>query len=170
MATNRNIQMNYYNGTDYDVLYPQSVIAQIENLQNILDSKLNLSGGLMTGALNLSRDPKGNLEAATKQYVDNKSTSSVYTYINHGNYTGTGASSNTINFGTTTTNWLYVMFDDGRGYNYGLLCRQSPDFIDGDFTSRIKTIEWRSSSIYLSDDTDYPVMNQNGVGYYWVTF
>ena len=70
MATNRNIQMNYYNGTDYDVLYPQSVIAQIENLQNILDSKLNLSGGLMTGNLTLNGDPSGNLQAVTKQYVD----------------------------------------------------------------------------------------------------
>ena len=71
MATNRNIQMNYYNGTDYDVLYPQSTIAQISNLQSSLNSKLNLSGGTMTGNLTLKGNPTSNLMAATKQYVDN---------------------------------------------------------------------------------------------------
>lgn len=69
MAT-RNIQMNYYNGTNYDVLYPQSTIAQISNLQSSLNSKLNLSGGTMTGNLMLNGDPSNGLQAATKQYVD----------------------------------------------------------------------------------------------------
>ena len=73
MAT-RNIQMNYYNGTNYDVLYPQSTIAQISNLQSSLNSKLNLSGGTMTGNLTLRGDPTTNLMAATKQYVDNMKT------------------------------------------------------------------------------------------------
>lgn len=71
MATNRNIQMNYYNGTDYDVLYPQSTITQIENLPSSLNSKLSLSGGTMTGNLMLNGNPSSNLQAATKQYVDN---------------------------------------------------------------------------------------------------
>lgn len=82
MAT-RNIQMNYYNGTNYDVLYPQSTIAQISNLQNTLNSKLNLSGGTMTGNLMLNGNPSSNLMAATKQYVDNQmdnSTRSKYTW------------------------------------------------------------------------------------------
>ena len=77
MATNRNIQMNYYNGTDYDVLYPQSTIAQISNLQNTLNSKLNLSGGTMTGNLTLNGDPSSGLQAVTKQYVDNNITSKI---------------------------------------------------------------------------------------------
>ena len=70
MAT-RNIQMNYYNGTNYDVLYPQSTIAQISNLQSSLNSKLNLSGGTMTGNLMLNGNPSSNLQAVTKQYADN---------------------------------------------------------------------------------------------------
>ena len=70
MAT-RNIQMNYYNGTNYDVLYPQSTIAQISNLQSSLNSKLNLNGGTMTGNLILNGNPSSGLQAATKQYADN---------------------------------------------------------------------------------------------------
>ena len=42
------------------------------NVQTQLDSKLNLSGGTLTGALTLAADPAGNLQAATKQYVDNQ--------------------------------------------------------------------------------------------------
>lgn len=39
-------------------------------LQGLLDAKLDLSGGTMTGSLILAADPTQNLEAATKQYVD----------------------------------------------------------------------------------------------------
>ena len=39
-------------------------------IQTQLDSKLNLSGGTMTGALTLSGAPTTGLHAATKQYVD----------------------------------------------------------------------------------------------------
>jgi hypothetical protein len=40
-------------------------------IQTQLDSKLNLSGGTMTGALTLSAAPTSDLHAATKLYVDN---------------------------------------------------------------------------------------------------
>ena len=43
----------------------------INNDPNFYTSKLNLSGGTMTGALILNANPGTNLEAATKQYVDN---------------------------------------------------------------------------------------------------
>lgn len=38
---------------------------------------LQLAGGTMTGALTLSGDPTGNLQAATKQYVDNAGSKKV---------------------------------------------------------------------------------------------
>jgi hypothetical protein len=41
------------------------------SIQTQLDSKLNLSGGTMTGALTLSAAPTSDLHAATKLYVDN---------------------------------------------------------------------------------------------------
>jgi hypothetical protein len=40
------------------------------NVQTQIDSKINLSGGTMTGALTLSGAPTLSLHAATKQYVD----------------------------------------------------------------------------------------------------
>jgi hypothetical protein len=42
--------------------------------QTALDTKLNKSGGTMTGALTLAADPAANLQAATKQYVDSQVT------------------------------------------------------------------------------------------------
>lgn len=42
------------------------------NVQGQLNDKLNLSGGTLTGAVQLHADPTQALEAATKQYVDNK--------------------------------------------------------------------------------------------------
>jgi hypothetical protein len=46
-------------------------------ISNNLATKLNLSGGTMTGALTLSADPVNNLHAATKQYVDQAETDAV---------------------------------------------------------------------------------------------
>ena len=97
MAT-RNIQMNYYNGTDYDVLYPQTNMSQVDSLnstiseiqssvsgfQSQLNGKLNLSGGTMTGNLTLRGDPTSNLMAATKQYVDNNINTNINNIVING--------------------------------------------------------------------------------------
>jgi len=45
-----------------------------------LNGKLSLAGGTMTGALILNADPVSNLGAATKQYVDNATSSIVTSY------------------------------------------------------------------------------------------
>ena len=81
MAITRNIQMQYFNGTDYDTLYPTTTMNQVSSLnstisgiQSSLNSKLNISGGTMTGNLVLSGDPTSSLMAASKQYVDSMKT------------------------------------------------------------------------------------------------
>lgn len=52
----------------------------INNDPNFYNNKLSISGGTMTGALILNADPVSNLQAATKQYVDN-ATSSIATSL-----------------------------------------------------------------------------------------
>lgn len=54
---------------------------QVTNLISDLSAKLNLSGGTMTGFLTLNADPTTNLEAVTKQYVDNSIASGPYLKI-----------------------------------------------------------------------------------------
>jgi hypothetical protein len=61
----RTQELNYINAN------AQISEAQVTNLISDLASKLNLSGGTMTGFLTLNADPTTNLEAATKHYVDN---------------------------------------------------------------------------------------------------
>ncbi|QQS59861.1 hypothetical protein IPN35_03260 [Candidatus Peregrinibacteria bacterium] len=46
-------------------------ISDQTDLQDVLDAKLNITGGTMTGDLVLAGDPDSDLKAATKQYVDN---------------------------------------------------------------------------------------------------
>jgi len=57
------------------------------NVQTQLNAKLNLAGGTMTGVLTLDADPTDNLQAATKQYVDNQDA----TKVNKAGDTMTGA-------------------------------------------------------------------------------
>lgn len=63
--------MNYKGDGGYEVVYPSTTISQVSSLQNQLNSKLNLSGGTMTGNLILNANPTSAMQATTKQYVDN---------------------------------------------------------------------------------------------------
>lgn len=40
MATNKNITMRQYNGTDYDTLYPKTTASQVEGLEDISSVKV----------------------------------------------------------------------------------------------------------------------------------
>ena len=62
MAT-RNIQMNYYNGTNYDVLYPQSTPEQT--------GSLSINGGTVDGDIILTQETANINGCVNKGYVDN---------------------------------------------------------------------------------------------------
>jgi hypothetical protein len=61
--------------------------------------KLNLTGGTMTGPINLPADPVANLQAATKQYVDNRLATVTGTYLD----TRGGAMTGPIRFTATAS-------------------------------------------------------------------
>lgn len=84
MATNYNITMKRYNGTDYDVLYPRTLPSQIDGGVYTKDEATGLflskTGGQMSGLLDMNGNKISNLaaptdanDAATKDYVDNNS-------------------------------------------------------------------------------------------------
>ncbi len=79
--------------------YAQGLFANALNTANTAkqtaEAALPKAGGTMTGALTLAGDPTGNLQAATKQYVDNAGSKRVLL----GTYTG-GAGSVAIDFST----------------------------------------------------------------------
>lgn len=81
MATNYNITMKRYNGTDYDVLYPRTLPSQIDGGVYTKDEATGLflskTGGQMSGLLDMNGnkisnldDPTDDFDAATKSYVD----------------------------------------------------------------------------------------------------
>ena len=53
-------------------------------LQSLLDAKLPLAGGTMTGKITLDADPVSALHAATKQYVDNTSRPAPVRFMSRG--------------------------------------------------------------------------------------
>lgn len=56
MATNKNITMKQFNGTDYDTLYPKTNVEQVENLTPSSIGAVAKTGDTMTGNLNIQRD------------------------------------------------------------------------------------------------------------------
>lgn len=82
----------------------QALTEQVANASGVANAALPKSGGSMTGPLTLSGDPTGNLMAATKQYVDNKSI--VFTRQNGAcNGAISGSVDQNLSFGILTLNW-----------------------------------------------------------------
>ena len=52
-------------------LNAKALDSDLTTLEGVVDGKLDLAGGTMTGAITLHADPSSSLHAATKQYVDN---------------------------------------------------------------------------------------------------
>lgn len=75
-------------------------ITDIDGLQDELDAKLDLAGGTLTGPLVLDANPVTNLEAATKQYVDDEIVSAT-----------SGASNAVQKTGDTMTGSLFLAAD-----------------------------------------------------------
>lgn len=77
--------------------------SQVTNLVSDLASKLNLSGGTMTGFLTLNSDPTTALQAATKQYVDNSILSAPYVLKAGDTMTGNLIINADLSIGTSST-------------------------------------------------------------------
>ncbi len=106
MATNKNITMRQFNGTDYDTLYPRTTPSQVSGLydsvytkdqvNNLFNQCVLLDGSRpMTGNLNMNNHYIPNVltgssgaDAARKDYVDNLIASCAK--IQTGSYVGTG--------------------------------------------------------------------------------
>ena len=67
MTVDQNTFLDAITVTSTEVNYLNGVTSEV---QTQIDSKLNLSGGTLTGALTLSADPVSALQSATKQYTD----------------------------------------------------------------------------------------------------
>lgn len=93
MASNKNITMRQFNGTDYDYLYPRTTTGQVSGLYDNIYTK-DQSDGLylktngsnaMAGNLNVGNhylsnvaNPVSPQDGATKQYVDNQISNGLY--------------------------------------------------------------------------------------------
>ena len=100
MATTRNIQMNYFNGTDYDTLYPQTTIEQIYELQNQLDTKLSLNGGILTGPIYMNT-----ISSENRFVTQNEINSTI------GNFKIVYAGESVINYNGYENQDYYINFD-----------------------------------------------------------
>jgi hypothetical protein len=90
---------------------------QVTNLIADLASKLNLTGGTMTGNLILNADPTINLQAATKEYVDNSISGAPYVLKSGDTMTGNLIINADLSVGTTS-NMAPLTIQGIGGTNY----------------------------------------------------
>lgn len=141
MATNYNITMKRYNGTDYDVLYPRTLPSQIDGGVYTKDEATGLflskTGGKMGGLLDMNGNKISNLaaptdanDAATKDYVDNNS------YIQTKTLVKSLSQSEIASLNSGVTSQIQAFSSD--------------DYINGEYTSVMTKVE--NLSITVSSD------------------
>ena len=110
MASNKNITMRQFNGTDYDYLYPKTTTGQVSGLSdnyysksesnglylktdgsNVMNGNINVNNHYVTGVLT----GINGTDAASKDYVDNTIASSL---------AGTWKEFNTVNYSYSYSN------------------------------------------------------------------
>ena len=186
MATNKNIIMKQFNGTDYDTLYPKTKVEQVEGAysqQQILSDSTKGLYGLENSAV-----PDA-VFALTKTLVDNAQNSAdSKAKIELGNYTGNGASAGkakTLTFSFKPK--VVIIAGPGDSYNmyYGFAV-----FMQGMVNSKIENVvssiasdrnayvysysfnlKWSGNSVSWTGASDWNAgycLNENGTKYFYV--
>lgn len=133
MATNRNIQMNYFNGVDYDVLNPRTTVGNISDWNSAIYSKGEVDSKINTvnSSINNVNSKVGNLQYSLELIVSGcvfnvpaKSTGGLFTFpfnlleqMNgyEGLYVITSFSYLTQSMGDLTQTPLYSFAFEGNG-------------------------------------------------------
>ena len=103
MATNKNITMKQFNGTDYDTLYPKTIASQVDGVYNKTET-LSATTAALYGLPNTAVPDE--VFALLKTLVDNAQTSAdEKAKIQTGSYIGTGT------YGSNNPNTLTFDFE-----------------------------------------------------------
>ena len=181
MATNKNITMRQFNGTDYDTLYPKTKIEQVKGAytkQQILTSATAALYGLGASAV-----PNEVLATARSLISTAQSTADSKCKIISGNYVGTGTygsgNKNSLTFDnppkmlivTTTANASY---GDTRSYNLLLYISGFDGLAPSRFTNKtdgfyMVTISGSGNTVsWYSDESSLYQLNVSGVTYNYI--
>ena len=175
MATEKNITMKQFNGTDYDTLYPKTKLEQVEGAytqQQILSDSTKGLFGLETGAV------PDEAFVALKNLINGISASSIgAARIELGNYTGTGANAQTAI--TLTFSFkpkvVIVAGPDGNAIFMQGAVSSKTDIGGGpngfQVYGYLVTLTWSGNSVTWKGESAIKgekILNENGVKYYYV--
>lgn len=177
MATNKNITMMQYNGTDYDTLYPQTLVSQTLG---------NWDLNKVTGVLGVSNGGTGVDSIDMLKGVLNLDS---YTKIQFGQYVGTGtygsSNPNSITFKFPIDAFQIFYSSDTSGGIDGLTGRLVSNMIPGSILPTSYTINQNvwfdvSSNVWMKISSDGKTIswfsdgaanlqyNGTNVKYYWI--
>lgn len=173
MATNKNITMKQYNGTDYDTLYPKTKVEQVEGAytqQQILADSTKTLYGLPNTAV------PDDVLALIKTLVDNAQNSADgKAIVAYGSYNGTGAygsgSPNTLTFDSKPL-LLAILPNASMGssvQSFMAVRNSQIVYTFAEYFQSMCTVTWGEKSVswYNGSATDYQ-FNRSNTTYHYV--
>ncbi len=176
MATNKNITMKQFNGTDYDTLYPKTIASQVDGVYNKTETLSATTAALLGGNETMVPDEAF---VALKSLINGISASSIgAARIELGNYTGTGANAETAITLTFSFKPKVVIVAGPAGtaiFMQGAVSSKT-DVGSGDTGAPVYgtsvTLTWSGNSVTWKGKSAIKgenILNKNGVKYYYVT-
>ena len=182
MATNKNITMKRFNGTDYDTLYPKTVAAQIDDVyskDDCLTNSTKTAYGLGSSAV------PNSIFATARTLIQNaQDTADSKCLVDTGSYVGTGTygsdNKNSLTFGGVPklliiSGGASVGYGGPKSYKqiiylYGMnnFTTISSDGTSADDMQVVKLFASGNTVSWYSKDDAAGQLNKSGTTYYYV--
>lgn len=186
MATNKNITMRQFNGTDYDTLYPKTVASQIPDVYSTTETiTAETLGQLGLGADKLPNDAFQQIKTLinnAQTSADNKAKIQIGSYVGTGTYGVNNPCSLTFDFvpkylwvstDSTSGIWNYAV-DNNIGLHYMPGITSCSAFYTGNYNSVNISVSGKTISWYLARDINSNQadcqFNDSGTTYFYVAF
>ena len=186
MATNKNITMKQFNGTDYDTLYPKTVASQIPDVYSTTETiTAETLGQLGLGADKLPNDAFQQIKTLinnAQTSADNKAKIQIGSYVGTGTYGVNNPCSLTFDFvpkylwvssSGTAGIWNYASSNNiGLHYMPGITACSA--YLTGQYNNVKISVSGKTISWYLEYDINdrkpFCQLNESGTTYFYVAF
>ena len=175
MATNKNITMKQFNGTDYDTLYPKTIASQIPDVYS--KTEILTADTLSKYGLTFDKLPNDVFQQI-KTLIDNvQASADGKARIQTGSYVGTGTygASNpcSLTFDLTPKFFCIAGVSDGVKITYGIAVYGSNGLqhTKPSSSTYYANLTWQENGITWYADSAYEQFNESTIGttiYYYI--
>ena len=115
----KNIEMNYFNGSGYEVLYPQTNLANVLDYSNYLYNKTEIDSkvGDLSNRISSVETEMGNIDTTIEDKISELDSFSIFSVVLNINFSSATSGNVTLNKKVADCNTIIVDFRNVSGFS-----------------------------------------------------